>query len=235
MMPFDVEPVRVRRVAYDRWLSNAPPLAEVLTGLHGTNIQPLALDQAGLEALGFEAELPRHWQGEGAQDGVLYVGGYDEDRAIYDGPVFAGSGGERRTVHLGIDVFAPAGTSVFAPVAGTVHSFRDNDNPLDYGPTVILEHAVSADLTFFTLYGHLSRETMDPLAVGKPVRAGEQVASLGAPEVNGGWATHLHFQIVLDVGGYQGDYPGVCKASERAAWLVNCPDPSAILGIRPAN
>jgi peptidoglycan LD-endopeptidase LytH len=84
-------------------------------------------------------------------------------------------------------------------------------------------------LTVFTLYGHLSRESLKGLETGKPIAAGEQIATLGAPEVNGGWATHLHFQVMLDLGGYAGDYPGVCKASEREAWLRACPDPSVIL------
>jgi peptidoglycan LD-endopeptidase LytH len=227
--PFDVDGVRTRRAAYDRWLSAAPVFAEVMTGLCGGNVRSFALDRSGLERLGVGAELPRDWQGEGARDGVLYAGGYDEDRAIYDSPVFAGSGAERRTVHLGIDVFAPAGTAVFSPLAAKVHNFRDNDNALDYGPTVILEHAVTPDLSVFTLYGHLSRESLNGLAVGQSIKAGEQIATLGAPEVNGGWATHLHFQVMLDLGDYAGDYPGVCKASEREAWLIACPDASVIL------
>jgi peptidoglycan LD-endopeptidase LytH len=235
MTPFDMGRVRTGRAAYEAWVLGRPAFAEVMTGLRGAGVRPLMLDRAGLVSLGFTGELPKNWLGEGAESGVLYAGGYDEDRAIYDSPVFAGSGGERRTVHLGIDVFAPAGTAVFAPLAGTVHSFCDNDNPLDYGPTVILEHRINEGLSFYTLYGHLSRESLNDLEAGKAVAAGEQIASLVAPEVNGGWATHLHFQIMLDVGDYKGDYPGVCKASERAAWLVNCPDPSAVLGIRPAD
>ncbi len=53
---------------------------------------------------------------------MIGVGRYDEARAIYLGPAFATGAdptGERRTVHLGLDLFAPAGTPVFAPLDGT--------------------------------------------------------------------------------------------------------------------
>jgi hypothetical protein len=31
--------------------------------------------------------------------------------------------------------------------------------------------------------------------------------------------------------GRKGDYPGVCKYSERKKYLANCPDPDLILGM----
>ena len=57
------------------------------------------------------------------------IGRYDEPRLLYSSPLFGG--GElplapRRTIHLGLDIFADAGTSVFAPMRGTVHAFADN-------------------------------------------------------------------------------------------------------------
>jgi hypothetical protein len=39
----------------------------------------------------------------------------------------------------------------------------------------------------------------------------------------------LHFQIILDIADWKGDYPGVCKYSEREKWLKNSPDPDIIL------
>ena len=65
------------------------------------------------------------------------IGRYDEVRAIYTTDLFrieGNDGPEWRTVHIGIDVGAPAGTAIHAPLAGTVHSFRDNNAPGDYGP-----------------------------------------------------------------------------------------------------
>ncbi len=201
--------------AYAGWLAGRrEPPAEVMAGLHAGIFKPLRLDEA--EAM--------------PDDPGLRIGGYGEDRAIYTSPVFTG-GGEPRTVHLGIDIFAPAGTDVFAPLPGRLHSFRDNANPLDYGPTIILEHVVADGLVFYTLYGHLGRESLDGLTVGRALAAGECLAVLGDRDVNGGWPPHLHVQVVLDLMGNTGDFPGVCRRGERARWLDICPDPGPLLGI----
>ncbi|MEO6445819.1 MAG: phosphotransferase, partial [Gemmatimonadaceae bacterium] len=131
------------------------------------------------------------------------IGRYDEVRALYasDGFGVAGNDGpEYRAVHIGLDVFQEAGAPVFAPLAGIVHSLRDNDAPLDYGPTIIVQHSVEdGALPFYTLYGHLSRESLPPLRAGQRVRAGEQIATLGDQRVNGGWPSHLHFQVICDL------------------------------------
>jgi hypothetical protein len=51
---------------------------------------------------------------------------------------------------------------------------------------------------------------------------------------NARWPPHLHFQIVIDMEipiaiGKKGDYPGVCKLSEKEKYLNNCLDPDLIL------
>ncbi len=71
---------------------------------------------------------------------------------------------EHRTIHIGLDLFADAGTPVFAPLAGTIHAFSDNAQPQDYGPVIILRHETDDGTEFFTLYGHLSRESLARLA-----------------------------------------------------------------------
>jgi len=58
------------------------------------------------------------------------------------------------------------------------------------------------------------------------------IAHFGEPNENGHWPPHLHFQIILDMELKQGDYPGVCKYSERQKYLANCPDPDFILQMR---
>jgi murein DD-endopeptidase MepM/ murein hydrolase activator NlpD len=212
---------------YTGWLKTAPPRAEIMRGLRA-GYEPIRLDAEGAYQLGLRDGLP----GDAVLAKGLLVGGYDEERAIYSGPVFAAPDGtEPRTVHLGIDIFEAADTPVFAPLAGVVHSFQDNANPKDYGPTIILAHAVTSQLTFYTLYGHLSRDSLDGLTIGKPVAAGEEVARLGEAAVNGDWPPHLHFQLILDMQGKRGDYPGVFKKSEREQWKRICPDPAPLLGI----
>ena len=162
------------------------------------------------------------------------VGRYDEPRLLYVTPLFAGGDrltDERRTIHIGLDLFAPAGTPVFAPLDGTVHAFANNANPLDYGPVIILRHATGDGTEFFTLYGHLSRESLTGLTVGQAVARGDRIATLGDAGVNGGWTPHLHLQVIVDLLGVGLDFPGVARASQRAVWRALCPDPNLLVGI----
>ena len=167
-------------------------------------------------------------------------GGYGEHRTLYarskhfDQPVrgseAARNSGEAepRRLHLGIDIWGPAGTRVMAPLNGIVHSFAFNNNDSDYGATIILSHNLEG-LGFHTLYGHLSLNSIKNLYEGKNIRKGEVIAEFGMRFENGNWPPHLHFQIIADMQGWKGDYPGVCKFSERQEWLDNCPDPDLIL------
>jgi 4-aminobutyrate aminotransferase-like enzyme len=130
-----------------------------------------------------------------------------------------------------MDIFVPAGSDVFAPLDGTVHSFRDNAARLDYGPTIILEHAPASGVRFFTLYGHLSRASLAGLEPGQTVRKGERLGAVGAIDENGGWPPHLHFQVIADMLGKSGDFPGVAPHGRRDLWTALSPDPNAILGV----
>ncbi len=157
------------------------------------------------------------------------VGGYLEDRALYTTPRFAEAGriGARaRCIHLGLDIWGPAGTPVYVPLPGRIHSFADNGMGRNYGPTIVLEHA-----GFYTLYGHLARASLTRLVVGREVRPGARLATFGGASENGGWPPHLHFQVIRDLQGYVGDYPGVCFAEEREAYAANCPDPRPLAGV----
>lgn len=161
------------------------------------------------------------------------IGRYDEARLLYTSPLFATDEiiTENRTVHLGIDLFAEAGTAIHAPLAGTVHAFAENAASLDYGPVIILRHVTSDGDAFFTLYGHLNRASLDYLQVGKAIARGERIAAIGTPEVNGGWTPHLHFQLITDLLDAGTNFPGVCRASQRDVWRSLSPDPNLLLGI----
>ena len=158
------------------------------------------------------------------------IGGYLENRVIYRRSEHFKAEDEARSIHLGIDIWAAAGTEVFAPLAGKIHSFANNNYFGDYGPTVILEHEIQGQ-AFYTLYGHLSEESLVNLAVGQEINAGQQIATFGDFPINGDWPPHLHFQIIEDLQGKQGDYPGVCKPSEMGFYQQNCPDPNLILRV----
>ncbi len=160
------------------------------------------------------------------------IGRYGEARLLYASPLFgAAEYEERRTVHLGMDLFAPPGTPVHAPLAGVVHAFTDNAAALDYGPLIILKHETGGGEPFYTLYGHLSRESLEGLRVGAGVASGESFATLGTPDVNGGWPPHLHVQLIVDLLDLGCDFPGVCRASERAVWQALSPDPNVVIGV----
>jgi len=79
---------------------------------------------------------------------------------------------------LGIDITAIAGTEIFAPLEGSVHSFQNNSSFGDYGPTIILEHNLDGEI-FYTLYGHLSLNSLDELSEGKEIKKGQKIAELG--------------------------------------------------------
>ncbi|MEO8336377.1 MAG: phosphotransferase, partial [bacterium] len=162
------------------------------------------------------------------------IGRYDEPRLLYTSPLFATGPNpedERRTLHIGLDLFADAGTPVYAPLDGVVHAVADNPARQDYGPVIVLRHATDDGVDFYTLYGHLSRESLDGLHEGKPIARGEQIATFGTADVNGGWTPHLHMQVMTDTLGLGADFPGVARASERRAWLSLSPDPNLIVGI----
>jgi len=173
------------------------------------------------------------------------IGGYNENRILYkrsghfetagssnSSPV--GEGWEEaeaaRSIHLGIDIWGPAGTKVFVPVGGTVHSFAYNDNYSDYGATIILQHQVDT-IVFYTLYGHLSLVDLANMQEGKYISRGELLAHFGEPKENGDWPPHLHFQVIEDMRLNKGDYPGVCTIREREKYLKNCPNPDLILNM----
>ena len=174
-----------------------------------------------------------------AAGATVGIGRYDELRPIYTSDAYrveGNDGPEWRTLHTAIDLFMTAGSPIFAPLDGVVHSFQNNAAPRDYGPTIVLEHTVAdangdGAVIFYTLYGHLSLDSLDGLYEGKPVARGERIAHVGDEAVNGQWPPHLHFQIIADLLGKRGDYPGVALQSQRETRLSLSPDPNMMLGI----
>ncbi|MCB0585100.1 MAG: aminotransferase class III-fold pyridoxal phosphate-dependent enzyme [Phaeodactylibacter sp.] len=162
------------------------------------------------------------------------VGGYGEVRPFYTTDAYlemSNDGPHWRSVHLGLDIWGAAGTPVFAPCAGKVHSFADNAQERDYGPTIILEHEPEDGPHFYTLYGHLNRECLQGLEVGMPVRKGQRIAALGAVHENGNWPPHLHFQVMLDTLSNEGDFPGVGFPEQWPVWRSLCPNPEPLAGL----
>jgi murein DD-endopeptidase MepM/ murein hydrolase activator NlpD len=164
-------------------------------------------------------------------DSKVAYGGYNEERNLYQrSTIFRDEETEERNIHIGLDLWIKAGTPILAALDGTLHSFNFNAGFGDYGPTIILEHHVE-DQTFYTLYGHLSLDSIEKIAVGTAYKKGQQIGILGDSAVNGDYSPHLHFQIIKNIDANFGDYPGVCTKSDLDFYLDNCPDPNLLLKI----
>ncbi|MFV8376173.1 peptidoglycan DD-metalloendopeptidase family protein [Flavobacterium sp. LB1P71] len=158
-------------------------------------------------------------------------GGYNEERNLYKrSAVFNDPSAKERNIHIGLDLWVKSGTPVLAALDGTIHSFNYNTGLGDYGPTLILEHKIENQI-FYTLYGHLSLESITEIEIGEVVKKGKQIATLGNSVINGDYSPHLHFQIIKNIGDNFGDYPGVCSKSDLDYYLENCPDPNLLLKI----
>lgn len=157
----------------------------------------------------------------------IAFGGYFERRSLYRRSSHF-THGEERNVHIGLDLWLHNGAPIYTPLDGVVHSYNNNLGLGDYGPTIIVEHKVEGE-TIFTLYGHLSLESLKQIEVGQEIKSGELIGWLGDATVNGGYAPHLHFQIIKDLQGKTGDYPGVCSNSEIDYYKSNCPNPEFLL------
>ena len=175
----------------------------------------------------FTAYVNKKLNEAGARYGI---GGYNEHRTVYSrSPVFdTGEDDEPRRLHLGTDIWGKPYTRVMAPLDGIVHSFAFNNAYGDYGTTIILTHQLEGNV-FHTLYGHLSLNSIKNVQEGETIKKGDVFAEFGIPVENGHWPPHLHFQIIYDMEGKKGDYPGVCRFSEKERYLENCPDPALLL------
>ena len=162
-----------------------------------------------------------------AAGAIAGVGGYLENRSLYkDTELFQGD--SERCIHIGVDVFMPAGTVIHTPFDAEVQSLANRQVSGDYGPVIILRHELDG-FEFHSLYGHLAESSLDGLGCGKAISAGEPVAEIGARPNNGDWSPHLHFQLIRDMQGCYGDYPGVVRLDEVEFFKANCPDPTDLL------
>lgn len=222
------------------------PLASILKALPATKVIdstinlskyiPLDLSVTNQElvqtkpenAAEFENFISNYLEKNNAQ---VAFGGYIEGRTLYQrSTIFKNDSIPERNIHIGLDLWTKVDTAVLAPLLGKVHSFKNNIGMGDYGPTIILEHIVENE-KFYTLYGHLSLESIENLSVGKVFNKGEKIGTLGNSTVNGDYAPHVHFQIIKNIEEYYGDYPGVCNTNDLNFYIENCPDPNLLLKI----
>ncbi len=155
------------------------------------------------------------------------VGRYNEDRVLYQSDLFRGDQTEARSVHLAYDLWLPVNTPLYAPLSGIIRGAQCNNQFLDYGATIILEHEL-AGITFYSLYGHLSTTSLTDKIIGQTIPAGTAFAWVGDTHENGQWAPHVHAEIICDLLGNVGDFPGVARPSERNYYTTLCPDPALL-------
>ncbi|WKL49157.1 peptidoglycan DD-metalloendopeptidase family protein [Flavobacterium pectinovorum] len=181
-----------------------------------------------LTAADFENFIANYLKKNNAE---IAFGGYIEGRNLYQrSTIFKNENLPERNIHIGLDLWGKVGTSILAPLEGKIHSFKNNEGFGDYGPTIILEHEVENE-KFYTLYGHLSLESIENITVGTVFKKGDRLATFGNSTVNGDYAPHLHFQIINNIENYYGDYPGVCNINDLNFYIENCPDPNLLLKI----
>lgn len=194
--------------------------------LSKNNPKLIAIDFSDTQA--FEEYINSYLKSQNAK--VAY-GGYNEPRAIYQrSENFNSIEAEERFIHLGIDLWTKAETPIYAPLEGKIHSFQNNKGIGNYGPTIILEHQID-EIIFYTLYGHLTECSIQNIQIGQPIQKGEKFAEIGNYPVNGDYPPHLHFQLIKDLRGIQGDFPGVTSISDKEEDLKNSINPELILGI----
>lgn len=161
---------------------------------------------------------------------ALVANGYLEERAFYNTPRYKREGPkgiEYRNIHLGTDFWVPASTPIYALYDSEVVISHHNDFHKDYGPLLVLKQQLN-DTYFYTLYGHLSLDSLAKNPIGKRIKKGEMFAYIGNESENGHWAPHLHFQIITDLLGETENYSGVAFPSEIEKWKQLCPDPDLL-------
>lgn len=199
---------------------------------YGDPAHPMTVTSAGQQP----EKATAWWDAFCAENGVaLGIGPWGEARTVYTSDIFWSRfvEGARRVHHLGLDLFMPAGTRVFTPLAAIVKSVEIEEDPLGYGCLVALLHEPQGCPPFVTLWGHLGHEAARRLKAGQHLQAGELVGEMGVPAENGGWAPHLHFQISADPDLAARDILGVGEARYLDVWRELFPDAADLAGIPP--
>jgi murein DD-endopeptidase MepM/ murein hydrolase activator NlpD len=156
------------------------------------------------------------------------IGRYNEKRmGMYSSELFKAPEGTRN-IHMGIDIGAPVGTSIFSFASGEIFLTGYNGAEGDYGYTLITKHSF-AGVDLYALYGHLAKASVENKIPGQKINSGEIIAWVGNKHENGGWNPHLHFQLSYKRP-EKCDMPGVVAEENRAEALKIYPDPCLVLG-----
>lgn len=192
-----------------------------MTDLSDFNFAPVMNYPEGMHVL----DLTESYNPDFIRTKSWAIGKYNEKRTrMYTTVQYEG----KRNIHMGIDIWANEGAPVYSFYEGTLAYKANHAQQGNYGPTLVTRHELGS-ITLFALFGHLSETCLGTLEIGQSIEKGQKIAELGAEDVNGGWAPHLHFQLsVEDPGG--ADMPGVVADEFREEALKIYPDPRIVLG-----
>jgi hypothetical protein len=125
--------------------------------------------------------------------------------------------------HLGVDIIAPLGTPLYAPLEGDVVSSTFEEGKGNYGGIAMLRHTGEFE-TFYSLYGHLDIDSL-PIK-GDVIQHGDTFAHMGGFHCNGDWFYHTHLQILTEAGLKQGwASRGYCTTEQLSTIDDYCPSP----------
>jgi murein DD-endopeptidase MepM/ murein hydrolase activator NlpD len=192
--------------------------------------QTVAVNEAYAPVVEFPEQYAVFDFGSGDLDSGMHgeewgVGKFNEKRLDVYKAFYHGD----RDIHLGVDLFGPVGTEVHAFADGEIFLTAINDKPGDYGGTIICKHILHGGRTIYALYGHLGHASLEGKKIGQTIKAGEVIAWMGGREENGGWASHVHFQLSWDAP-EACDMPGVASDAQLSTARAAYPDPRLVLG-----
>ena len=222
--------------AFEQLFSTFEPIKVISKQIDYTDYVALDLSENNKELLYYNLKTAQDYEKYiqnylDKNNAKIAFGGYIETRNLYKrSSVFKNNKSEERNIHIGLDLWINEQAEIYAAFDGTIHSFQNNTLLGDYGPTLILQHEING-FTFHTLYGHLSLDSLSHKNIGDKIHQGETIAKLGLPPINGDYAPHLHFQIIINMENKTGDYLGVCAENDLKFYSENCPNPNLILKI----
>lgn len=137
---------------------------------------------------------------------------------------------EGRTVHIGLDINAPAGTPLHAPLDATVVDAQYEEGAGNYGWMCVLRCEIGGGKPpFYLLFGHLAEEGLAP--AGTKLCAGDVFAKIGDFHENGNWFNHTHLQV-LTKRAFDMDWnKGLVRPDEVATLDEFCPSPMPLLRV----
>ncbi|MEV6071814.1 M23 family metallopeptidase [Nocardia sp. NPDC052001] len=123
--------------------------------------------------------------------------------------------GARGGTHMGVDLAAPEGTPIYAAMDGVV---RESGPASGFGDWIVIDSNDNG-APVGTVYGHMYESGL-LVHAGDPVKAGQQIATVGTNGQSTG--PHLHFEVYVDGGRLTGG-----RAIDPVPWLNGASTPSS--------